>query len=112
MYESADLYLTELLEGKSRRLIHANNGKEAVDCVKSDQDIDLILMDIKMPLMDGYSATNEIRKFNTDITIIAQTAYALEGDREKVLNGGFNDYIAKPIKANELLQVISKYVRS
>lgn len=68
-------------------------------------------MDIKMPKMNGYDATREIRKFNKDLVIIAQTAYALLGDKEKAIEYGCNDYISKPIKVDKLKKMITKYVK-
>jgi len=79
-----------------------------VEVCLNNPDIDLVLMDIKLPTIDGYEATRQIRKFNKDVIIIAQTAYALEGDREKAIAAGCNDYISKPIKKDELLEKISK----
>ena len=69
----------------------------------------MILMDIKMPVMDGYEATHQIRQFNKEVIIIAQTAYAFSGDREKAIEAGCNDYISKPIKKAELMALIQKY---
>ena len=71
-------------------------------------------MDIQMPVMNGYEATRQIRKFNNDVIIIAQTAYALAGDREKAIEAGCNDYITKPINKNELFAVglIEKYSKN
>jgi CheY-like chemotaxis protein len=66
-------------------------------------------MDIKMPVMDGYEASQKIRKFNKEVVIIAQTAYGLNGDREKSLDAGFNDYIRKPVNKTELESLIQKY---
>ena len=68
-----------------------------------------VLMDIRMREMDGYEATRKIREFNKDVIIIAQTAHALEGDREKSLEAGCDDYISKPIYKNELLEKIEKH---
>jgi len=65
-------------------------------------------MDIKMPLMDGYEASRMIRKFNKDVVIIAQTAFAFAGDREKAIEAGCNDYLSKPIKKSSLLDIIMK----
>jgi CheY-like chemotaxis protein len=65
-------------------------------------------MDIRMPDMSGYEATRQIREFNREVVIIAQTAYGLLGDREKAIKAGCNDYIAKPIKKTELLQLLQK----
>ena len=74
----------------------ARNGLEAVELCRKFSDIDLILMDIKMPEMDGYEATRQIRKFNKDVVIIAQTAFGLPGDRDKAIEAGCTDYIQKP----------------
>lgn len=95
----------------SKEVLKARTGSEAVDICRKRPDIDLVLMDIKMPGMDGYDATREIRQFNKDLVIIAQTAYALSGDREKALEAGCNDHIAKPINKVKLLAVIDKYFR-
>ena len=102
-------YLHIVLENSGTELINAKNGAEAVDVMRNNPDIDLVLMDIRMPIMDGYEATHEIRSFNKDVVIIAQTAYALAGDKEKALNAGCNDYISKPISRNKLLELINKY---
>jgi CheY-like chemotaxis protein len=66
-------------------------------------------MDIRMPEMDGYEATRQIRRFNKDVIIIAQTAYGLSGDREKAIESGCNDYLSKPIAKDELLGLIEKH---
>ncbi len=71
--------------------------------------MDLILMDIQMPLMNGHEATKEIRKFNTEVIILAQTAFALEGDKAKTLEAGCNGYISKPIKKEELANLLQHY---
>ena len=86
-------------------------GTEAVSVCLKNPDIDLVLMDIQLPEMDGYEATRKIRKFNKDIIIIAQTAFALNGDREKSIAAGCNDYMSKPIDSNELKLMIIKYVK-
>ena len=89
----------------------AKSGKEAIDICRNNPDIDLVLMDIQMPEMNRYKATQQIRQFNKEIVIIAQTAYGLSGDREKALKAGCNDYISKPIKRKELLALIHKYFK-
>jgi len=104
-------YLHIVLENSGTELINAKNGAEAVDVMRKNPDIDLILMDIRMPIMDGYEATHKIRSFNKDVVIIAQTAYALAGDKEKALNAGCNDYISKPINRTKLLELINKYYK-
>ena len=106
--ESADMYLTVILKKICKEILHSKTGIEAVDICRDNHDIDLVLMDIKMPEMNGYEATRKIREFNKDVVIIAQTAYALYGDNEKALEAGCNDYISKPIKRNELLMMIEK----
>ncbi len=90
----------------------ADNGREAVETFsRAPQDFDLILMDIQMPIMDGLTATRELRDrgFN-DIPIVAMTANAMKGDREKCLDAGMNDYITKPIKREIVFQIIEKWI--
>jgi len=96
-----------------RKILHTATGTETVETFRKNPDIDLILMDIKMPLMNGYEATRIIRSLNKDVLIIAQTANALSGDREKALEaGGCDDYIAKPIKKEELMLLLGKYFKN
>ncbi len=90
------------------RVITAGTGPEAVEACRKNPDIDLVLMDIKMPGMDGYEATRQIRKFNKTVVIIAQTAYGLDGDRKKAIEAGCNDYISKPVDSLLLLAMIKK----
>jgi hypothetical protein len=92
-----------------KELLRARTGSEAVEICNMNSDIDLILMDIQMPDMNGYEATRQIRQFNKDVIIIAQTAFGLFGDREKTIAAGCNDYIAKPINKAVLLALIHKY---
>ncbi|OYT17865.1 MAG: hypothetical protein B7C24_00345 [Bacteroidetes bacterium 4572_77] len=89
-----------------KQIIFVETGQDAIDVCKENPEIDLVLMDIKMPVMNGYMATRKIRKFNKDIIIIAQTAFGLEGDKEKSLEAGCNDYISKPINKKELFEKI------
>ncbi|MGZ2368388.1 cache domain-containing protein [Ancylomarina sp. YFZ004] len=91
-------------------IISVRTGTEAVAACLNNPDIDLVLMDVLLPEMDGYKATREIRKFNKDVIIIAQTAYALSGDKQKALEVGCNDYITKPINKRLLLETISKHI--
>lgn len=91
-----------------KEILHAKTGVEAVDACRKNADIDLVLMDIRMPEMDGYEATREIRKFNERVAIIAQTAYGLSGEREKAMEAGCNDYIAKPLKKEYLVELMRK----
>ncbi|MEJ2194676.1 MAG: ATP-binding protein [Ignavibacteriaceae bacterium] len=100
----------KLLQAAGYRSFAVNNGGEAVKAMK-DGDYDLILMDIQMPVVDGFSATGQIRNFNNDkkdVPIIAITAHALIGDREKCLKAGMSDYLSKPIIAKELISMIDR----
>jgi CheY-like chemotaxis protein len=92
-----------------KEILNVRTGVEAVKACLQNPDIDLVLMDIRMPEMNGYEATRQIREFNKDVVILAQTAYGLFGDREKAIEAGCNDYIAKPIKKEELLALIQKH---
>src|SRR6056297_636298 len=98
-------YIEEVLKKTNARLIRATNGKEAVKEVKKNQKIDLIIMDIKMPEMDGYEATKQIKTFNKDIPIISQSAYAMPSDIEKGYLLGINEYITKPVQPKKLLSI-------
>lgn len=107
--ETSALLISKTLKPYINRLYIAKNGKEAVKIFAENDDVNLILMDIKMPGMNGYEAAKLIREKNKDIIIIAQTAYALGGDRQKALDSGCNDYISKPISRDELFYLIEKY---
>ena len=94
--------------------VFAINGKHALDQLQKHTDVDVVLSDINMPEMDGLEATRQIRdsdssRINNMIPIIAMTAHAMKGDKEKFLNAGMNDYISKPIDIEEFLGVIKKY---
>ncbi len=97
-----------LIRGLNAEVIRAENGLETLEIFNDNADISLIVMDIKMPLMDGLEVTRIIRKMNKDIPIIAVTAFALSGDREKALDAGCDDYISKPFDANNLVLKIQK----
>ncbi|MCB9016732.1 MAG: response regulator [Lentimicrobiaceae bacterium] len=108
--ESNFRYVEKLLKKAGFELLRANNGLEAVEYIELDANINLILMDIKMPVMNGVEATREIKKLKPSIPIIATTAFAIPGDREVFLKAGCDDYIPKPIKAAELIELIMKYI--
>lgn len=99
-----------ILKKMEYRIIHVENGKEAVEACRNNPDIDLVLMDMKMPEMDGFEATGIIRQFRPLLPIIAVTAYALGGDKEKTLKAGCDDYIAKPVKANVLVEILNRFL--
>jgi CheY-like chemotaxis protein len=102
-------YLLELLEETNLKILLAKNGQQAIDLCRTHQEIDLILMDIKMPVMDGHTATKLIKAFRPDLPIFAQTAYALESEKAIFLND-FDDYITKPINQRDLKQKLKKYI--
>lgn len=91
-------------------LLFAKDGKEALDVYANNPEVDLVLMDIQMPVMNGYEATREIRKFNKDIPIIAFTAYVFSNDKEMCIEAGCNDFIPKPMNRNLLLKTLNKYL--
>jgi len=94
--EPSEMLITMAIKMLSKEVLKARTGGEAVEICRNNPDIDLVLMDIRMPEMDGYEATRQIRQFNKDMVIVAQTAYGLTGDREKAIESGCNDYISKP----------------
>ncbi|MBO7476539.1 MAG: response regulator [Salinivirgaceae bacterium] len=91
-------------------LTRSVDGLHAIDYVRANSDIDMILMDIQLPDIDGYTVTQQIRTFNTKVPIIAQTAYAMYADVVKAMNAGCNDFIAKPIKIKKMLALMEKYL--
>ena len=102
--------LEKLLEPTKVKVIWARDGNPSIDICKSDQQVDLILMDIQMPEMDGYQATKIIKDIRPQVPVIAQTAYAMTGEREKILAAGFDEYLSKPIQIKELLQLLNKFL--
>ena len=101
-------YLKEILRIRNAEIVSAKTGKQAVELCKNNDDIDVVLMDIKMPEMNGKDATKAIKKFRPNLPIIAQTAYALDDEREKILHEGFDAYLAKPIQRSEIISIIEK----
>jgi len=104
------IVLKKMLERCGVNVIPAINGKVAVDICLDGTEFDLVLMDLKMPVMDGYQAMIEIRKLRPGIKIIAETAYALPGDDKKILEAGFDDYLPKPITKESLEKLLMKYL--
>jgi CheY-like chemotaxis protein len=103
--ETNFFYLNALLKMETQAtVLHASNGREAIDMFKENPGIGLILMDIKMPEIDGLEATRQIKLINSEIPIIAITAYAMSGDKERVLAAGCDDYLSKPINKKNLLK--------
>lgn len=103
------MLIDRILRKTRAQVIWAMDGQKAVDLIKEHDDIDLVLMDIRLPVMNGYEATREIRKLRGDIPIIAQTAYVMEDEKHKVLEVGCNDLITKPLRKDILLEKIAVY---
>jgi CheY-like chemotaxis protein len=106
---TSEMLISLMVNTFGREILKVQTGMAAIEACRQNHDIDLILMDIQMPEMGGYEATRQIREFNKSVVIIAQTAYGLSGDREKAIEAGCNDYIAKPIRKMELLGLIQNY---
>lgn len=108
--ENNFLYLKAALSRTGAKILRAKTGIEAVNIIKAKDKVDIILMDIKMPEMNGVDATIEIKTLNKKLKIIAQTAYAMEDDKKLYFQAGCIDYLAKPIHRELLLTTISKYL--
>lgn len=104
------MHLSILLEMSGHHAIRACNGFEVLDALANNPSVDLVLMDLKMPGMNGYEATRKIRESNSELTIVAQTAFALAGDREVAMEAGCNAYLTKPIRQAELERILNQYV--
>jgi len=105
--KSSEMLLITYIKEISREILRANNGIDALEIYNKNPDIDLILMDLKLPKMNGYETTCKIREINKNVIIIAQTAYGMLGDRDKALEAGCNDYITKPIYKDKLFKIIN-----
>jgi len=103
------LYLTELIKPTGAMIVRAENGKVAVEYCHNHSDINIVLMDIMMPVMNGYEATRQIKLQNKTLPIIVQTAYAHSEDKAKAIAAGCDDFVAKPIGREELLQKINHF---
>ena len=102
--------MEEILKPLNMSIHSVSDGNEAIMHVIKNQNTSLILMDMKLPVLDGYEAARTIKQLNPGIPIIAQTAYAMAGDREKAINAGCDDYITKPIESESLLRMIDQYM--
>jgi CheY-like chemotaxis protein/anti-sigma regulatory factor (Ser/Thr protein kinase) len=106
------MLIESMLEDEDYKILYAENGKQALEIFNSDAEIDIILMDLKMPVMSGFEATQRIREIDQDIPIIAQSAYAFTDDRKKAIASGCTDFIAKPLDQKELIAKINTYTRT
>lgn len=111
-HEAMRLYLKESLRKTNVTCVLASTGLEAIDMVRSIQDIDCVLMDIQLPDMSGYESTREIKKINPQVKVIAQTAYAMSENYSKALDEGCDDYITKPINQRLLLKTLGRFLTS
>ncbi|MEQ3661498.1 MAG: response regulator, partial [Flavobacterium sp.] len=105
------LLIEKIIKGIDCNIIRALDGLEAVDFCKNNKEIDLVLMDIRMPNLDGYEAFKQIRTFNKNIPIIAQTSYSFQEELDKIKELGFNGFISKPIDKNILYDLIKVYLK-
>jgi CheY-like chemotaxis protein len=98
------LYLNKILEKTEALILNAEDGSQAIDVAKTHPEIELILMDIQLPVMDGYATAAKIKTFMPNVAIIAQTAYGLMDEKQKIIDAGFDDYMVKPIIASPLIE--------
>lgn len=105
------LLITIAVKPYSKEILKVSTGIEAIEACRNNPDIDLVMMDINMPEMGGYEATKQIREFNKDLVIIAQTANGMQSDRDNAIAAGCTDYISKPVNITSLGQLIQKYFR-
>lgn len=104
------LLFQKMMQNKNYKIIRAINGQEAVDICLNNPNIDLVLMDIKMPIMTGFEAMEQIRPIRPNLPIIAQTAYSSSEDKIKIEEAGFNGYLTKPLSRENLFEMINKYL--
>ena len=104
------ILIKEILRPLNINIHHVTDGNDAIKFIEVNPDIQLILMDLKLPFLDGYEATKVIKKKKQGIPIIAQTAYAMPGDLEKAVNAGCDDYITKPIDSKKLQDLVTNYL--
>ena len=105
-------FLRSTLKSTGAKIIRAQDGKQAVGAVKKNKEINVVLMDIQMPGMNGYEATQNIKLIRPDLPVISQTAYAMAGEREKSFKSGCDDYISKPIDIDLLFSKLSRYLHA
>jgi CheY-like chemotaxis protein len=110
--ETSNVYFEAALRKTQAKLVWAKNGIDAVDTVKNTDQIDLILMDINMPKLDGIEATRIIKKLRPEIIIIVQTAFILSGEERMCQDAGCDEFITKPIRLKYLLDTINRYLAS
>ncbi|HYW95957.1 MAG TPA: response regulator [Bacteroidales bacterium] len=107
---SSSFFLKEILLETEANLLFAADGREAIEVSREHPEIDVVLMDIQLPLLNGYETTREIKKIYPELPVIAQTAYAFQSDKEKCFEAGCIDYITKPIETTLLLDKIADVI--
>lgn len=108
--ETNHMLIDSILRRTNAQVLWAMDGETAIELCKEHERIDIILMDIRLPGIDGYETTREIRKFRPDVPIVAQTAYVYHNNKHLVLDAGCDDLITKPIKKDVLLRKVNKYI--
>ncbi len=104
------IFLEEILMDTKAKIIRARDGQEALDILEANPEVDLILMDMQMPIMNGYDATRNIKKFKSDIPVIAQTAYHYGEAYEEIMAAGCDDFVSKPIDIGGLKDMIERFL--
>ena len=108
--DSNYLYLEAVLQKTGAKLIWARNGEEAIEACKNEEKIGLVLMDLQMPNINGYQAREVIKDLSPDTPQIAQTAFAMADDEKRAMDAGFDAYISKPIRKNNLLALVGRFL--
>ena len=109
--EISEMLISNAVQRFGKTIIKVKTGIDAVEVCCNNPDIDVVLMDIKMPEMDGYEAIRQIRLFDPNVIIIVQTAFSLTGDREKAISAGCDEYITKPISQSLIISLLEKHFR-
>ena len=108
--ESSRIYFKKVLEEMNWKVLEATGGKEGVDIFAHQEDIKVVLLDIRLPGISGFDILKELKKIRPEVPVIAQTAFAMSGDKEKCLTAGFDDYLSKPVKKETLIQKLQRFV--
>ncbi len=108
--ESSRIYFKKVLEEMNWKILEATGGKEGVDIFAQQEDIKVVLLDIRLPEISGFDILKELKKIRPEVPVIAQTAFAMSGDEEKCLAAGFDDYLSKPVKKETLIQKLQRFV--
>ena len=104
------LMLKDMLIDTGAEIFWAHTGQKAIDLVQSGEQYDVVLMDMKMPVLDGFQTTMEIKKLSPTMKVLAQTAYALDDEQNKCYEAGCDDYLSKPISMNDLFEMVDKHI--